>query len=85
MKRIFDLIISLCLVPVLLFPILVIALLVRLTSRGPALYWSDRVGGRQRDFQDAEIQDDADRYTCRCDASFKRPRPFVSACVCGKD
>jgi len=32
------------LVPVLLVLILVIAVLVRLTSRGPALYWSDRVG-----------------------------------------
>jgi len=44
MKRIFDLFLSLCLVPVLLVPILVIAVLVRLTSKGPALYWSDRVG-----------------------------------------
>jgi len=44
MKRIFDLLLSFCLVLVLLFPILVIALLVRLTSKGPALYWSDRVG-----------------------------------------
>jgi len=44
MKRIFDLFISLCLVPVLLLPILVIALFVKLTSKGPALYWSDRVG-----------------------------------------
>ena len=44
MKRIFDLILSLCLVLVLLVPILVIAVSVRLTSRGPALYWSDRVG-----------------------------------------
>jgi O-antigen biosynthesis protein WbqP len=44
MKRIFDLFFSICLVPVLLFPILVIAFMVRLTSKGPALYWSDRVG-----------------------------------------
>ena len=44
MKRIFDLFLSLCLVPFLLVPILVIAALVKLTSRGPALYWSDRVG-----------------------------------------
>jgi O-antigen biosynthesis protein WbqP len=44
MKRIFDLLLSLCLVPVLLLPILVIAVLVRLTSKGSALYWSDRVG-----------------------------------------
>jgi len=42
MKRLFDLFLSLCLVPILLVPFLVIAVLVRLTSRGPALYWSDR-------------------------------------------
>ena len=44
MKRLFDLILSFCLVLVLLVPILVIAGLIRLTSKGPALYWSDRVG-----------------------------------------
>jgi len=43
-KRIFDLCLFFCLIPVLLFPILVIAALVRFTSRGPALHWSDRVG-----------------------------------------
>jgi len=44
MKRIFDLSLSLCLTLVLLLPFLAIALLVRMTSKGPALYWSDRVG-----------------------------------------
>jgi O-antigen biosynthesis protein WbqP len=44
MKKFFDLLLSLCLVPVLSVPILVITVLVRLTSMGPALYWSDRVG-----------------------------------------
>ena len=44
MKRIFDITLSFCLGVVLLVPILVIAVLIRLTSRGPALYWSDRVG-----------------------------------------
>lgn len=44
MKRLFDLILSFCLVLVLLVPILVIAGLIRLTSKGPAFYWSDRVG-----------------------------------------
>ena len=44
MKRIFDLFIFLCLVPVLLVPILVIALFVKLTSKSSALYWSDRIG-----------------------------------------
>ncbi len=44
MKRIFDLFFSLCLTFVLLVPVIVIAVLVKLTSKGPALYWSDRVG-----------------------------------------
>jgi len=34
-----------------LLPILVIAILVRLTSKGPALYWSDRVGRYNRIFR----------------------------------
>jgi O-antigen biosynthesis protein WbqP len=32
-------------------PILLVALLVRLTSPGPALYWSDRVGAHNRIFR----------------------------------
>jgi O-antigen biosynthesis protein WbqP len=44
MKRTFDLFLALCAGVVLLVPILFMALAVRLTSPGPALYWSDRVG-----------------------------------------
>jgi O-antigen biosynthesis protein WbqP len=44
LKKIFDFVLSLCLIIVLSGPIFIIAILVRLTSRGPALYWSDRVG-----------------------------------------
>jgi O-antigen biosynthesis protein WbqP len=44
MKQIFDLLLSLCLIIVLSIQIFIIAVLVKLTSRGPALYWSDRVG-----------------------------------------
>ncbi len=44
MKRLFDLLLGLCAAAVLALPILVVAILVRLTSKGPALYWSDRVG-----------------------------------------
>jgi len=43
-KRLFDLVVAGTLSIVLLIPMLMIALLVRLTSKGPALYWSDRVG-----------------------------------------
>ena len=43
-KRFFDLACALLLTIVLLIPIVLVALAVKLTSRGPALYWSDRVG-----------------------------------------
>ncbi len=44
MKRFFDLFLAFFATLILLFPIAVTALLVKLTSKGPALYWSDRVG-----------------------------------------
>jgi len=44
MKRAFDVCLVLLILPIVLLPMLVIALLVKLTSKGPALYWSDRVG-----------------------------------------
>ncbi len=44
MKRLFDLALVALTCGVLLIPALVVALLVRLTSKGPVLYWSDRVG-----------------------------------------
>ena len=46
MKRLFDLLVGLSAVLLLALPTLLIALLVRLTSPGPTLYWSDRVGRR---------------------------------------
>ncbi len=44
MKRFFDFLLGFILSVVLLVPIVVLSLLIRLTSSGPALYWSDRVG-----------------------------------------
>jgi len=44
LKRLFDITLALVLLSILLIPMLVIGALVRLTSKGPALYWSDRVG-----------------------------------------
>jgi len=44
MKKVFDICLG-CLVALTLFvPVLLVAMVVRLTSKGPALYWSDRVG-----------------------------------------
>jgi len=44
MKRIFDIVLSLILLTFLSIPLVFIALIVKISSRGPALYWSDRVG-----------------------------------------
>ena len=51
MKRLFDLALGMFAAIVLLVPIAVVAVLVRLTSPGPALYWSDRVGRNNRIFK----------------------------------
>jgi len=51
MKRIFDLLLCLLASLVLLIPIGVLALVVFLTSPGPALYWSDRVGRKNKIFR----------------------------------
>lgn len=44
LKRCFDIALALVAAILLTIPFLLIALLVRLTSRGPILYWSQRVG-----------------------------------------
>ena len=51
MKRPLDFVLALVLLPLLALPLLSIALAVRLSSRGPALYWSDRVGRDNRLFR----------------------------------
>lgn len=51
MKRLFDLVLALCAAVVLAFPVAVVAVAVRLTSPGPALYWSDRVGRHNKVFR----------------------------------
>lgn len=44
MKRLFDLLLALGAALMLALPVALVALAVRLTSPGPSLYWSDRVG-----------------------------------------
>jgi len=51
MKRLFDLVVALVAAVFLALPIVMTALAVRLTSPGPALYWSDRVGRHNRIFK----------------------------------
>lgn len=51
MKRLFDLVLAIILTILFAVPLLVVALAVRLTSSGPALYWSDRVGRDNKIFK----------------------------------
>lgn len=51
MKRLFDLTLTLCAAVILALPIALVAVAVRLTSSGPALYWSNRVGHNNRIFR----------------------------------
>jgi O-antigen biosynthesis protein WbqP len=44
MKRLVDLMLTLVAALLLLLPVLMVSMLVKLTSKGPVLYWSDRVG-----------------------------------------
>ena len=51
LKRIFDFFISACLLLIFALPALVIAFMVKLTSKGPVLFWSERIGQKGRAFQ----------------------------------
>jgi len=51
MKRLFDLLLAIFAALVLSVPVLLVALAVRLTSSGPVLYWSDRVGRHNKLFK----------------------------------
>lgn len=49
-KRVFDVVVVLWAMILLALPMALVALLVKLTSPGPVLYWSDRVGRHNRIF-----------------------------------
>ena len=44
LKRIFDLFLGTLISLILLFPLIIIALIVKFTSKGPVIYWSQRIG-----------------------------------------
>lgn len=51
MKRLFDITFVIVIGLIFLIPSLLIAVVVRATSKGPVLYWSDRVGRNNRIFK----------------------------------
>jgi len=56
MKRIFDLILALFLIIFFSIPVLVIALWIKGRSKGPALFWTDRVGINNTIFKMAKFR-----------------------------
>ncbi len=51
MRRLLDIAVVLAAFAILALPMVAIAIAIRLTSSGPALYWSDRVGRHNRIFR----------------------------------
>ena len=51
MKRIVDLLLGIAMLVLLAAPMLLIAISIRLSSKGPVLYWSDRVGKNNKIFK----------------------------------
>ena len=51
MKRLFDILIVIIATMFLIVPIMIVAIVVKLTSKGPVLYWSDRIGKNNQIFR----------------------------------
>jgi len=51
LKRVFDIVFAAVMLLIFALPIAIIAAAIRLTSPGPVLYWSDRVGENNRIFR----------------------------------
>ncbi|MFH1541081.1 MAG: sugar transferase [Elusimicrobiota bacterium] len=56
MKRAFDMILSFVLMMILLIPMLVVAFLIKLNSKGPVIFWTNRVGRNNRIFKMAKFR-----------------------------
>lgn len=50
LKRLFDIIFSIVLLSFLVVPMLLIGCAIRLNSRGPSIFWSERVGLKNKNF-----------------------------------
>jgi O-antigen biosynthesis protein WbqP len=51
MKRLFDTFSSILLAMLFIFPVIIIAIFVSITSKGPVIYWSNRVGKHNKIFK----------------------------------
>jgi lipopolysaccharide/colanic/teichoic acid biosynthesis glycosyltransferase len=63
MKRMLDFLLGVLARKVQLVPLVIVAIAIRLTSKGPPLYWSIRVA-RKTSFQDAQLPHHAGGHAC---------------------
>lgn len=56
MKRLFDFLLAAVIGLIFLVPLCILFVLVRATSKGPAIYWSDRIGKGNRVFKMAKLR-----------------------------
>ena len=79
LKRLFDIVAGLLAMIVLAIPIFIIACIIKITSNGPALHWSNRIGIRNTIFKMAKFR------TMRIDAPqvathlLEKPDQYVTA------
>jgi O-antigen biosynthesis protein WbqP len=50
MKRLFDIVLAIIIATISIIPMLILAVLIKLSSKGPVLYWSDRIGKNNQPF-----------------------------------
>ena len=51
MKRCFDLVLASLLILLLFIPLLIVVLIIKLTSKGPSIHWSKRIGKDNKTFR----------------------------------
>ncbi|MES2208458.1 MAG: sugar transferase [Pseudomonadota bacterium] len=51
MQRVFDLFLASAVLVILCIPMLIVAVMVRATSKGPIIYWSNRIGSHNKIFK----------------------------------
>jgi O-antigen biosynthesis protein WbqP len=78
MKRIFDILLSAGILIVLAIPMLLITVLVRLTSKGSAIYWSKRVGMNSVIFEMPKFRSMQMETPTVATHLMKRPDKFLS-------
>ncbi len=78
MKRIFDLLTSLTLLMVLVLPLMIIAIVVKITSKGTILFWSERIGCNNKIFNMPKFRTMKTNTPNKATHLLKKPDYFIT-------